>query len=108
MTSNGQGDEPLSIDSAPAPIITEDGPYVLRSLLDEVPLSGDGSEEDIKINCVDYLGESLPHFSLLPELVLIAHVKITTYTSAPPHPNSFTSSKYPPILPISLVSQFTS
>jgi vacuolar protein sorting-associated protein 3 len=60
MTSNGQGDEPLSTDSVPAPIITEDGPYVLRSLLDEVPLSGDGSEDDIKINCVDYLGESLP------------------------------------------------
>ena len=55
MTSNGQGDEPLSTDSTP--IIREDGPYVLRSLLDEVPLSADGSQDDIKINCVDYLGK---------------------------------------------------
>ena len=34
----------------------EAGPFVLRSLLDDVPLSADGDQEDIKINCVDYLG----------------------------------------------------
>lgn len=34
----------------------ESGPFVLRSLLDEVPLSADGGKEDIRINCVDYLG----------------------------------------------------
>lgn len=32
------------------------GPYVLRPLLDSVPLSADGSANDIKINCVDYYG----------------------------------------------------
>lgn len=35
----------------------ERGPFVLRSLLDNVPLSADGTEEDIHINCVDYYGE---------------------------------------------------
>jgi len=36
------------------------GPYVLRPLLQSVPLSADGGDEDIKINCVDYLGRR-PH-----------------------------------------------
>ena len=33
------------------------GPFVLRPLLDDVPLSEDGTKTDIKINCVDYLGK---------------------------------------------------
>lgn len=36
------------------------GPFVLRTLLDAVPLSEDGDNDDIKINCVDYLGTILP------------------------------------------------
>lgn len=32
------------------------GPFVLRTLLDNVPLSEDGADDDVKINCVDYLG----------------------------------------------------
>lgn len=35
----------------------EDGPFVLRSLLDDVPLSADGSQNDVKINCVEYYGK---------------------------------------------------
>lgn len=35
----------------------ERGPFVLQSLLDNVPLSADGTDEDIQINCVDYYGE---------------------------------------------------
>ncbi len=35
----------------------ERGPFVLRSLLDNVPLSADGTEDDIQINCVEYYGE---------------------------------------------------
>lgn len=31
-------------------------PYALRPLLHDVPLSADGKNEDIKINCVDYYG----------------------------------------------------
>lgn len=34
----------------------ESGPFVLRSLLDNIPLSADGTDEDIKINCVEYYG----------------------------------------------------
>lgn len=33
------------------------GPFVLRTLLHDVPLSEDGDNDSIKINCVDYLGE---------------------------------------------------
>lgn len=32
------------------------GPYVLRPLLQGVPLSAEGDDEEIKINCVDFLG----------------------------------------------------
>ncbi|KIH88671.1 tgf beta receptor associated protein [Sporothrix brasiliensis 5110] len=38
----------------------ERGPFVLRSLLENVPLSADGTEEDIRINCVDYYGPARP------------------------------------------------
>ncbi|TRX89497.1 hypothetical protein FHL15_009666 [Xylaria flabelliformis] len=35
------------------------GPYVLRTLFADVPLSEDGSSDDIKINCVEYLDGNL-------------------------------------------------
>lgn len=34
----------------------ETGPFVLRSLLQEVPLSAEGDRDDIEINCVEFLG----------------------------------------------------
>ncbi|KAJ9142775.1 Transforming growth factor-beta receptor-associated protein 1 [Pleurostoma richardsiae] len=37
----------------------EAGPFVLRTLLDDVPLSADGASDDVKINCVDYLDHNL-------------------------------------------------
>ncbi len=42
----------------------DEGPFVLRTLLDDVPLSAEGDDPDIKINCVDYLGESRLTLSL--------------------------------------------
>ena len=33
----------------------ETGPYVLRPLLENVPLSGEGDRDDIEINCVEFL-----------------------------------------------------
>lgn len=33
------------------------GPFVLRTLLDNVPLSEDGDDDQVKINCVDYFGK---------------------------------------------------
>ncbi|KAI0448743.1 hypothetical protein F5B21DRAFT_496610 [Xylaria acuta] len=35
------------------------GPYVLRTLFADVPLSEDGSRDDVKINCVEYLDRNL-------------------------------------------------
>ena len=32
------------------------GPFVIKRLLEDVPLSADGSEDDIVINCVEYFG----------------------------------------------------
>lgn len=55
MTSRDPGDGPLS-NGAERPQ-REDGPYVLRPLLANVPLSADGSEHHVEINCVEYLGE---------------------------------------------------
>jgi hypothetical protein len=37
----------------PAP---DTGPFVLRSLLDDLPLSAEGDRDDIEINCVEFLG----------------------------------------------------
>jgi hypothetical protein len=34
----------------------ETGPFVLRSLLEDVPLSAEGDRDDIEINCVEFLG----------------------------------------------------
>lgn len=39
---------------------SDDGPYVLRSLLEDVPLSEDGSKSDVKINCIEYFGTGHP------------------------------------------------
>ena len=36
--------------------LTETGPYVFRSLFDDVPLSADGDRDDIEISCVEFLG----------------------------------------------------
>ncbi|KAK8031703.1 hypothetical protein PG990_001437 [Apiospora arundinis] len=48
----------------------ETGPYVLRTLLKDVPLSPDGgNDDDVKINCVEYLGTSASeviHFVQIP------------------------------------------
>lgn len=32
------------------------GPFVLRTLLDDLPLSAEGDRDDIEINCVEFLG----------------------------------------------------
>lgn len=34
------------------------GPFVLRTLLEDVPLSEDGDNDDVKINFVEYLGKT--------------------------------------------------
>lgn len=39
-------------------MVPEKGPFVLRSLLEDVPLSAEGENDDIVINCVEFLGEN--------------------------------------------------
>lgn len=36
--------------------VVERGPFVLKTLLEGVPLSADGDRQDIVINCVEYWG----------------------------------------------------
>ena len=40
-----------------------DGPFVLRTLLADVPVSADGTQQDITITCVEYLGSASPLLS---------------------------------------------
>lgn len=51
----GDSEEASGAASRP-PAFTETGPYVLHSLLDDLPLSADGDRDDIEINCVEFLG----------------------------------------------------
>jgi hypothetical protein len=48
--------EELSSSKKRKQTIRETGPYVLRSLLEDVPLSAEGDRDDIEINCVEFLG----------------------------------------------------
>lgn len=55
MASDAQDDE--RAQEEPSETSLESGPFVLRTLLNHVPLSADGDkDDDVKINCVDYLG----------------------------------------------------
>ncbi|KAG5929027.1 hypothetical protein E4U42_007338 [Claviceps africana] len=47
----------------------EAGPYILRPLLEGVPLSADGSESNAKINCVEYYGK---HHNIASSKVVVA------------------------------------
>jgi hypothetical protein len=35
---------------------SETGPFVLRNLIGDLPLSAEGDRDDIEINCVEFLG----------------------------------------------------
>lgn len=50
--------DPQRKQGQPAPPAAR--PYALRPLLHDVPLSADGNDEDVKINCVDYYGMRTP------------------------------------------------
>lgn len=58
MTSSGSSHAPAL--EASQSLRRDDGPFVLQSLLDDVPLSAEGVNQDIKINCVDYWGMYSP------------------------------------------------
>jgi hypothetical protein len=48
----------------------ETGPYVFRTLLDNVPLAADGNGDDIEINCVEFLGTRILHYVRLAARLL--------------------------------------
>lgn len=79
----------------------ETGPFVLRSLLDHVPLSEDGDNDDIKINCVDYLGKSSLQSSHSINILIIGSQR-AIFILVPQPQSSSTLSRSRPILPISL------
>lgn len=105
-TPPSQEDEPSSRD-AQQELAT--GPYVLRTLLHDIPLSEDGGDDDddngndVRIKCVDYIGNSHPWPGQL--LMLTASPQAATFISAPLPRNCSISSKSPPTLPTSLASR---
>lgn len=50
---SAQNEAALHIKPQPHPDL---GPFVLKTLLEDVPLSADGDEDDIVINCVEFFG----------------------------------------------------
>ncbi|KAF7525892.1 hypothetical protein G7054_g10953 [Neopestalotiopsis clavispora] len=58
MASDAQDDERVREENEQSDL--ETGPFVLRTLLKDVPLSGDGAkDDDVKISCVEYLDGNL-------------------------------------------------
>jgi hypothetical protein len=51
-----QGKAAAAAASSSAAALPGARPYALRPLLHDVPLSADGNNDDVKINCVDYYG----------------------------------------------------
>jgi hypothetical protein len=85
--------------------IPETGPYVLRALLEDLPLSADGDRDDIEITCVEFLGtqfENQPHDPpsapssqwRIPSISTANPLQIQTFTLARLPPKSCISSKY--------------
>lgn len=100
MTSTGPGDGQGS-NGRP-----EEGPFILRPLLDNVPLVTDETEGEVKINCVEYYGR--PHrMQPLHEPKLIDSPKqIATYMSAPARPSYSISYRYLPTQKIPAARQY--
>ncbi|KAH7418360.1 hypothetical protein BKA64DRAFT_590281 [Cadophora sp. MPI-SDFR-AT-0126] len=55
MEASGHEETALSRRQAAA----ETGPFVLRALLEDLPLSAEGDRDDIEINCVEFLEQNL-------------------------------------------------
>lgn len=75
----------------------EDGPYVLRSVLDNMPLAEDGTPGDVAINCVEYFGAYSGSIELSMEIAN-HNFQTGTFTSAHQPPRSFILYAFRPIL----------
>jgi hypothetical protein len=61
----------------------EEGPFVLRSLLADLPLSAEGDRVDVEINCVEFLGTCgmlMAFITLNLWLAITNNVQTRTYT----------------------------
>jgi hypothetical protein len=58
MGFDGQASQDKADVSSGAQRLPATGPFVLRTLLEDVPLSEDGDNDDVKINFVEYLGKT--------------------------------------------------
>ncbi|KAH8127824.1 hypothetical protein LI328DRAFT_129996 [Trichoderma asperelloides] len=101
MTSNGPGggaSSPSSTMASPTvnvqPIDRSEGPFVLQPWVDSVPLSADGTDGDIKINCVEYFDGNL--------YVGTSAAELLHFVSIPPDPSD--PSGRPVFIPASRLS----
>ncbi|KAL6879726.1 vacuolar sorting protein [Trichoderma longibrachiatum] len=96
MTSNGPGGGASSSSMASPGIAADpqDGPYVLQPWVDSVPLSADGSQDGIKINCVEYFDGNL--------YVGTSAAELLHFVSIPPDPSD--KSGRPVFIPASRLS----
>lgn len=87
---------PSQLTTRPSP---QDGPFILRKLVSDLPLSADGDAADVRITCVEVWSMySLRNASwvLQSYVVYVANQSQTvTSTSAPQPPRSSTSSSCP-------------
>jgi len=84
---------------------TEAGPFVLRSLLEDLPLSTDGDRDDVEINCVEFLGmcDGAPITSSASiGIQLTLSIQIRTSMLVPLLLRYSISSKFPQILTMHL------
>ncbi|OAA44954.1 Vacuolar sorting protein 39/Transforming growth factor beta receptor-associated domain 2 [Metarhizium rileyi] len=62
--------------------VAEDGPYILRPLLEEVPLAADGSDGNVNIKCVEFYDGNL--------YIGTSASEVLHFVQIPPEPNDMT------------------
>ncbi len=68
-----------AVSARKQPVVPKRGPFVLKTLLEGVPLSADGEDEDVAINCVEFFGMlSASHRQLNPGVSLRLCLRLRT------------------------------
>ena len=55
--SDDEGDDETGGESAEVHAFNQTGPYFLRSLIENIPLSSDETGQDVEITCVELYGK---------------------------------------------------
>ncbi|KAL5598974.1 uncharacterized protein BROUX77_006007 [Berkeleyomyces rouxiae] len=71
-SDEAEADKPLQV--APALAATEDGPFVLRTLMDGVPLATEAMPDGVKINCVEFYDNNLYIGTSAGQLLHFVHI----------------------------------